>query len=54
MPAAILISSVPVSVSREEYAQIAAQNLSHFLDVPPVLQLKEEDVSVILDPPLDG
>ncbi|KAJ6612280.1 regulator of volume decrease after cellular swelling-domain-containing protein [Mycena sp. CBHHK59/15] len=54
MPSATVISSVPTFVSREEHRTIAAETPVSFTDIPPVLQHKEENVSVTLDPPLDG
>ncbi|KAJ7671646.1 regulator of volume decrease after cellular swelling-domain-containing protein [Mycena polygramma] len=54
MPSATLISSVPTFVSREEHTTIAAATPVSFTDIPPVLRHKEDNVSVSLDPPLDG
>ncbi|KAJ7091952.1 regulator of volume decrease after cellular swelling-domain-containing protein [Mycena belliarum] len=54
MPAITLIDCVPPFVSREKHAEIVAQTPSSFADIPPVLQLKDDDVSVIFDPPFDG
>ncbi|KAF7327489.1 hypothetical protein MKEN_00327500 [Mycena kentingensis (nom. inval.)] len=54
MPAATLISSVPSYISRDEHAAAVAQTPSSFNDIPPVLVHKQENVSVALDPPLDG
>ncbi|KAJ7746613.1 regulator of volume decrease after cellular swelling-domain-containing protein [Mycena metata] len=54
MPSATLITSVPHFVSREEHTSIAAETPVSFTDIPPVLRHKEDNVSVTLDPPLDG
>ncbi|KAJ7284619.1 regulator of volume decrease after cellular swelling-domain-containing protein [Mycena rebaudengoi] len=54
MPAATFITAVPAFVSREERATIAAETPASFTDIPPVLCYKEDNVSVALDPPLDG
>ncbi|KAJ7352481.1 regulator of volume decrease after cellular swelling-domain-containing protein [Mycena albidolilacea] len=54
MPSATLITSVPTFVSREEHRDIAAATPVAFADIPPVLRHKEENVSITLDPPLDG
>ncbi|KAJ7121322.1 regulator of volume decrease after cellular swelling-domain-containing protein [Mycena crocata] len=54
MPAVALISDVPAFVSPEEYTSIVGQTPPSFSDIPPVLQLKEDNVTVIFDPPLDG
>jgi nucleotide-sensitive chloride channel 1A len=54
MPSATLITSIPTFVSREEHRDIAAVTPVAFTDIPPVLRHKEENVSITLDPPLDG
>ncbi|KAJ7242760.1 regulator of volume decrease after cellular swelling-domain-containing protein [Mycena haematopus] len=54
MPSVTLIASIPNFVSREEHTHIAAETPISFTDIPPVLRHKEENVSVTLDPPLDG
>ncbi|KAJ7086058.1 regulator of volume decrease after cellular swelling-domain-containing protein [Mycena belliarum] len=54
MPSATLVQSVPVFVSREEHRSIAAETPVAFTDIPPVLRHREDNVSVTLDPPLDG
>ncbi|KAJ7056554.1 regulator of volume decrease after cellular swelling-domain-containing protein [Mycena amicta] len=48
MPAATLISSVPLFISRDEHTVAVAQTPASFSDIPP------QNVSVSLDPPLDG
>ncbi|KAJ7646774.1 regulator of volume decrease after cellular swelling-domain-containing protein [Roridomyces roridus] len=52
--AAILISSIPSFVSREEHTTLASQTPASFADIPPVLRLKQEGVTVRFEPPLDG
>ena len=52
--AAILISTVPNFVSLEEHKTIVVSTPSSFSDIPPVLRYKEESVSVILEPTLEG
>ncbi|KAJ7282771.1 regulator of volume decrease after cellular swelling-domain-containing protein [Mycena rebaudengoi] len=54
MPSAILITSLPHFISRDEHKVIAAQTPVSFSDIPPVLRHKEEHVSATLDPPLAG
>ncbi|KAK7032889.1 regulator of volume decrease after cellular swelling-domain-containing protein [Favolaschia claudopus] len=54
MPSTTPITSVPHFVSREERTTIAAETPASFSDIPAVLRHKEENVSVALDPPLDG
>ncbi|KAF8623633.1 hypothetical protein AX17_007333 [Amanita inopinata Kibby_2008] len=54
MPAASLISVVPRFVSKEEHRSLIASTPSSFNDLPPVLEHREDNVSVALDPPLEG
>jgi nucleotide-sensitive chloride channel 1A len=54
MPAATLISSVPSFVSVEEHRAIVGSTPASFNDIPPVLRYKEDNVSITLDPPLEG
>lgn len=49
----VIITSVPDCVSPEEHRSIVASTPSSFSNIPPVLRHKEENVSAILDPPLD-
>jgi len=49
-----LISTPPSSVSPEEHRQIVLSTPSSFSDIPPVLRHKQDDVSIELDPPIDG
>ncbi|TFK27124.1 hypothetical protein FA15DRAFT_636074 [Coprinopsis marcescibilis] len=54
MPAVNLINGVPNFVTDEEYRSLAASTPTSFNDLPPILKRKEENVSVTLDPPVDG
>jgi hypothetical protein len=54
MPSAItIIDAVPNFVSLEEHASIVGATPVSFNDIPPVLRHKEENVSVMLDPPIE-
>ncbi|KAF7773389.1 hypothetical protein Agabi119p4_5556 [Agaricus bisporus var. burnettii] len=52
MPAIHQISSLPAFVSREQHTSIVASTPSSFNDIPPIVQHQEENVTVVLDPPL--
>jgi len=54
MPAVNLITAVPHFVSPEEHRNVVASTPSSFNDIPPVLRHREENVSVKLDPPIEG
>lgn len=54
MPAINPISALPTFVSPEDHKNIVASTPASFTDIPPVLRYKEDDVSVSLDPSLDG
>lgn len=54
MPAATIISTLPKFVSPEEHQNIVSSTPSNFSDIPPVLRHRQEDVSVKLDPALEG
>lgn len=54
MPAATLITAVPTSISPQEHRALVASTPASFNDIPPILRHKEENVSVTLDPPLEG
>ncbi|CAK5268610.1 unnamed protein product [Mycena citricolor] len=54
MPAATLIQSLPNFISRENHTALVSQTPSSFNDIPPVVCHIEQNVSVTLDPPLDG
>jgi hypothetical protein len=49
-----LISALPKCVSLEEHTSLIASTPASFSDIPPVLRHKQENVSVIFDPPLDN
>ncbi|RDX41741.1 hypothetical protein OH76DRAFT_1411829 [Lentinus brumalis] len=49
-----LVSSLPTHISPEEHKILSASTPASFADIPPVLRHKEENVSVTLDPPVDG
>ncbi|KAH6909073.1 regulator of volume decrease after cellular swelling-domain-containing protein [Coprinopsis sp. MPI-PUGE-AT-0042] len=54
MPSVILISAAPNFVSEQEYQSLIASTPSSFNDLPPVVKRQEENVSVVLDPPVEG
>ena len=54
MPSVALIQAVPKFVSEQEYQSLIASTPSSFNDLPPVVKRQEENVSVVLDPPVDG
>ena len=54
MPPVTLISSLPPYISPEEHAQITGSTPASFSDIPSVLRHKEENVSAILTPPVEG
>ncbi|KAI0726011.1 regulator of volume decrease after cellular swelling-domain-containing protein [Fomitopsis betulina] len=49
-----LITELPAHISPEEHQNIVASTPSSFASIPPVLRHKEENVSVTIDPPLEG
>ncbi|KAI0701220.1 regulator of volume decrease after cellular swelling-domain-containing protein [Cytidiella melzeri] len=48
------IDAVPNSISLDEHKTMVASTPTSFSDIPPVLRHQEEDVSIALDPPLEG
>ena len=54
MPVVKLITTVPLSVSPEEHRNLVASTPNSFQDIPPILRHREDNVSIILDPPLEG
>lgn len=52
MVSTTLISSVPQYVSAEEHRNIVASTPTSFNDILPVLRHREDNVRVMLDPPL--
>jgi len=49
-----LISTPPTSVTPEEHRQIVASTPSSFSDIPPVLRHQQNNVSIEMDPPIEG
>lgn len=49
-----IITAVPDFVSPEEHRNIVASTPSSFSEIRPVLRHKQENVSVMSDPPLDA
>lgn len=49
-----LVNTIPKFNSPEEHRDLVATTPESFSDIPPVLRHKEENVSVVLDPTLDG
>ncbi|KAF6754509.1 regulator of volume decrease after cellular swelling-domain-containing protein [Ephemerocybe angulata] len=54
MPAITLVDAIPTYVSQEEYSSIVASTPSSFNDLPAILKHKEDDVSVQIQPTLEG
>ncbi|KAH9481731.1 Methylosome subunit pICln [Psilocybe cubensis] len=54
MPSVNLITAVPHFVTQEEHTALVASTPNSFSDIPPVIKHKEENVTVTLDPPLEG
>lgn len=54
MPAVNPITAVPTFVSAEEHRGLVASTPTSFNDIPPVLRRREDNVSITLDPPLEG
>jgi hypothetical protein len=50
----ILISAAPHSISPEEHEQLVASTPVSFNDIPPVLRLHQDDISIEFDPPVEG
>lgn len=49
-----LVTALPSYISPEEHKDVSTSTPASFADIPPVLRHKQENVSVTLDPPLDG
>ncbi|OBZ72328.1 Methylosome subunit pICln [Grifola frondosa] len=49
-----LITSLPIFISPEEHRNLVASTPASFSDIPPVIRHKEENVSVTVDPPIEG
>ncbi|EMD33396.1 hypothetical protein CERSUDRAFT_126142 [Gelatoporia subvermispora B] len=54
MAPVILISAVPTFITPDEHRQAVASTPASFNDIPPVLRHKEENVSVTLEPSVEG
>ena len=54
MPLITAISTKPTFVTPEEHRELIASTPNSFSDIPPVLRYSEDNVKVIIDPPLDG
>ena len=50
MPSIKQLTSLPKFTSKEEHAQIVASTPASFADIPPVLQYKEDNVRVVVEP----
>ncbi|KAI0090183.1 regulator of volume decrease after cellular swelling-domain-containing protein [Irpex rosettiformis] len=50
----LIIDEIPKFISPEEHRTLIASTPASFSDIPPVLRHQEEDVSITLDPPLEG
>ncbi|CAL1715951.1 unnamed protein product [Somion occarium] len=49
-----LISTIPTYITPEQHREVIASTPASFTDIPPVLHHKEENVSITIDPPLEG
>lgn len=54
MPPVVLISAIPTFVSPEQHRELIGTTPASFNDIPPVLRHREDDLTVVFDPPLDG
>ncbi|KAF9267694.1 hypothetical protein L218DRAFT_854448 [Marasmius fiardii PR-910] len=54
MTAITLINATPQFISADEHKALVGSTPSSFNDIPPVLRHKEENISVSLDPPVEG
>ena len=54
MPALNLISTLPTFTSQDEHRTLVGSTPNSFTDIPPVIKRKEECVSVVLEPRLEG
>ncbi len=54
MPTVSLVTAVPSYVTKEENDSLSASTPSSFADLPPILSHLEKNVSVTLDPPIEG
>lgn len=49
-----LISAVPNFISPEEHKELSGSTPNSFSDIPPILRHKEENVTLVLTPALEG
>ena len=49
-PAIIPVDALPTYISPEEHKELVASTPASFNDIPTVLRLKEENISITLDP----
>jgi hypothetical protein len=54
MPAVTLIDAIPAFVTQEEYSSLSASTPNSFNDLPAILKYKQENVSVDIQPPVEG
>jgi hypothetical protein len=54
MPAVNPIINLPHFISKDEHTTLVGSTPNSFNDIPPVIRHKEENVSISLDPPLEG
>ena len=50
----VVVNSVPNYVSEEQHRALVSSTPSSFSDIPSILLYHEENISVVLDPPLQG
>lgn len=49
-----LVDSVPKYSTKDQHKTLVESTPTSFTDIPPVLKHKEDNVAVLLDPPLNG
>ncbi|KDQ57298.1 hypothetical protein JAAARDRAFT_35936 [Jaapia argillacea MUCL 33604] len=54
MPAVTLTSTIPKFISPEEHKTLVTSTPASFSDIPPVLRHQEHNVSITLEPPVEG
>ncbi len=54
MPAFTIISSVPTFITPDEHKERTSETPSSFSDIPPVLRHREDNVTVVFDPAVEG
>ena len=50
----VVVTSVPNHVSEEQHRVLVSSTPTSFSDIPSILYYREENISVVLDPPLQG